>query len=80
MMPMRIKSTEGRVGKCNARTKASEASDRSGWRETSGRLGCGIWIKSSGIYYGLVSKPSGRRCHGFLQQGTARGPRVRWAD
>jgi hypothetical protein len=40
--------------------------------KTSGRLGCGVWTKSSGIYYGLVSRPPGRRGHGFLERGTAR--------
>jgi hypothetical protein len=30
----------------------------------------GVWIKSSGIYYGLVSRPVSR-CHDFLQRGTA---------
>jgi hypothetical protein len=34
----------------------------------------GVWHmdKSSGIYYGLVSRPSGRQCHGLLQRGKAR--------
>jgi hypothetical protein len=43
-----------------------------GGSKTSGRLGYGTCIRSSGICYGLVSRPSGRRCHVFLQRGTTR--------
>jgi hypothetical protein len=33
-----------------------------GEAKTSGRLECGTWKRSNGIYYGLERKPFGRRC------------------
>jgi hypothetical protein len=46
--------------------------DLVGEAKTSGWLECGTWIRSNGIYYGLESRPSGRRYPISLLQGTHR--------